>query len=146
MVMWGHLQANAMWMKSIANMSCQSIRLLETIFSSSKTIPVYLQYGKDLFASLSCHTPLTGLPGINSSHFDHPWDILGRWVHDRIPSKLPHFPNWNTSWLDNGNAFHMGVQPPPPPPRLLLSMRERPMECSHKGVGHPRYDLQYTHL
>ena len=47
----GHLQTNAMKMKSFTHMSYKSIRLLETILSSSKTIPAYLQYGKELFAS-----------------------------------------------------------------------------------------------
>ena len=65
-----------MWMKSFTHMSCQSSRL-------SGTIPVRLQYGKELFAS---HTPLTGLPAPDPSPIGHPWDILGRLVHDGIPS------------------------------------------------------------
>ena len=53
---------------------------------------------------MSC--PLTGLPSPDPSPIDHSWDNLGWWKHDRIPSQLPHFPNWNTSWLNNDNAFH----------------------------------------
>ena len=53
--------------------------------------------------------PLTGLLGPDPSLISHPWDILGQRVHEPIPSQLPHFPNLNTSWLKNGNAFHEGV-------------------------------------
>ena len=84
----------------------QIIRLLETIFSSSKTMPAYLQYGKELFASWSCHTLLTGLLGPDPSLIGHPWDILCRRIHDRIPSQLSCFQNLNTSWLINGHVFH----------------------------------------
>ena len=69
----------------------------------------YLQYGKELFASWSYHTPLTDLLGPNQSSIGRPWDILGLRVHDCIPSKLPHFPNLNTYWLYNGHAFYKGV-------------------------------------
>ena len=66
------------------------------------------------------------------------WNILGRRIHDRIPSELPHFPN--ASWLNNGNVFHewLGYNH-----RLLISMHKSPKECIHKGGGHTRYDLQY---
>ena len=37
-----------MWTKSFTHMYCQSIGLLETIFSFSKTMPLYLQYGNEL--------------------------------------------------------------------------------------------------
>ena len=37
--------------------------------------PPYLQYYKELFASWSCHTPLTGLLDPDPSLIDHPWDI-----------------------------------------------------------------------
>ena len=81
-------------------------------FSSSKTISAYLQYGKVLFASWLCHTPLTGLPGPHPSPIFQPWDILGQWINDCIPSQLPHFPNSNTNWLNNDNVFQGGgVQP-----------------------------------
>ena len=69
----------------------------------------YLQNGKELFASWSYHTPLTGLPGPDPSSIRRPWDSRGPRVHDCIPSKLPYFPNLNTSWLNNGNVFHKGV-------------------------------------
>ena len=130
-------------MKSNTHMSCKFIRLLETIFSFSKTIPTYLQYGKDLFANWSCHTHLTGLRVPDPFLTGHPWDILGRWIHDRIPSQLPYFPNSNTSWLNNGNVFHEWVGYNP---RLLLSMRKSLIECIHKGGGHTRYVLQYINL
>ena len=45
----------------LAHMFCKSIRLLETNFSFSKTMPAYLLYGMELFTSRSCHTPLTGV-------------------------------------------------------------------------------------
>ena len=141
----GGLHANAMGMNSITHMSCKSIRLLETIFSFSKTLPAYLQFGKELFAIWSCHTPLTGLPGPDPSPINHPLYILGRRVHDCIPSQLPHFLNSNTSWLNNGNAFHKGCGRGYNP-RLLLSMGKRCIECIHKGEGHTRYDLKYIHL
>ena len=136
----GHLQANAMWMKSFTNMSCKSIRLFETILSSSKTMQAYLQYGNELFASWPYHTPLAGLPGPNPSLIGHLWGILGWWVHDYIPYKLPCFPNLNTSLLNNGNVFHKGVG------TILLSMRKKLIQCIHKGCGHTRYDLQYINL
>ena len=96
-------------MKSFTHMSCKFIRLLETIFIFSKTIPAYLQYGKELFAGWSHHTHLTGLPRPDPSPIGRPWDILGRWLHDRIPSQLPHFLISNSSWLNNGNVFHKGL-------------------------------------
>ena len=57
--------------------------------------------------------PLTCVPGPESSLIGHHWDILGQRVHDHIPFQLQHFPNLNTSWLNNGNVFHkgMGLQP-----------------------------------
>ena len=132
-----------MWMKSFTHMSCKSIRLLESIFSFSKTIPAYLQYGKELFASWSCHTPLTGILGPDPSPIGHPWDILVLRVHDRIHPQLPHFPNLKTSWLNNGNVFHKGVGYNP---RLLLSMHKRLIECIYKGGGHTTDDIQYINL
>ena len=128
-----------MQMKSFTHMSCKFISLLETIVSFSKTVPVYLQYGKELFACWSCHTHLTGLPGPDQS----PWDILGRRIHDRIPSQLPYFPISNTSWLNNGNVFHPGVGYNP---WLLLSMCKSLIECIHKGNGHTRYEILYINL
>ena len=114
-----------MWMKSFTHMSCKSIRLLEIIFSFSKTMSAYLQHGKELFASWSCHTPLTDVPGPDPSPIDHPCDILGQRVHDHIPFQLPHLLNLNTSWLNNCNVFHKGVGYNP---RLLLSMHKRLIE------------------
>ena len=130
-------------MKSLTHMSYKFLRLLETFFSSSKTMPAYLQYAKELFASWSFHTPLTGFLGPDPSPIGHPWDILGRRIHGHIPSQLPHFPNFNTSWLNNGKVFHegWGINP-----KLLLSMRKSLIECIHKGGGHTRYVLQYTNL
>ena len=88
-------------------------------------------------------SPLTGLPGPDTSLIGHPWDILGQRVHERIPSQLPHFPYLNTSWLKNGNAFHEGWGYNP---RLLLSMSTSLIECFNKDGGHTRYNLQYIHL
>ena len=106
-------------------------------------MPAYLQYGKELFASWSCHTPLTGLQGPDPSPIGHPLDILGWQIHDRIPFQLQHFPNLNTNWLTIANVFHEGVGYNP---RLLLSMRKSLIECIHNGGGHTRYDLQYINL
>ena len=129
-------------MKSFTNMSCKFFRLLETIFSSSKTMPAYLQYGKELFASSSCHIILTGLPGPDPSQIGHPWDILGRWIHGRFISRLPHFQNLTTNWLNNGNVFHEGwVQHQAP-----FKHEEKTHRMHHKGGGHTKYDLQYTNL
>ena len=103
-----------MWIKAFTRRPCKSIRLFEPIFSSSKTMPAYLQYGKELFASWSCHTPWLACWVPIHLQFDLSLDYLGWLVHDRIPSQLPHFPNWNTSWLNDDNAFHKGrggVQP-----------------------------------
>ena len=36
-----------------------------------------------------------------------------RRIHDHIPSQLPYFPNLNTTWLNNGNVFHDGVEVQP---------------------------------
>ena len=85
----------------------QTVENRKKRFSSSKTL-VYLQYGKELFASWLCHTPLTGLLCRNSSLISHPCDILGWRIHDRIPSLLPHFTNLNTIWLNNDNVSHEG--------------------------------------
>ena len=130
-------------MKSSTHIFCKFIRLLETIFSSRKTIPTYLQYGNELFASWLCQPPLTGLPGPDQSPIGHPWDILGWRTDDSIPSQLPHFPNLNASWLNSGNVFHEGLGYNP---RLLLSIRKSLMECIHKCGGHTRYDLHYINL
>ena len=121
------------YVDDFTHMSCKFIRLLETIFSSSRTIPAYLQYGKDLFSNLSCQTPLTGLPGPNPSPISHPLDILGRQIHGRIPSQLPYFPDLNTNRLNNGNVFHEGVGYNP---WLLLGVRKSLMLCIHKGGVH----------
>ena len=101
------------------------------------------QYGKELFASWSCHTPLTGLQGPDPSQISHRCDILGRRIHDPIPSQLPNFPDLNTSWLNNDNVFHKGwgVQP-----QTSFKHAQRLIECIHKGGGHTRYDLQYINL
>ena len=130
-------------MKSFTHMSCKFIRLLETIFSSSKTMPAYLQYGKELFASWSSHTPLIGLLGPDPSPIGHPLDILGWRIHDSIPFQLPHFPNLNSNWLKftmystRGWGYN---------PKLLLSMRKSLIKCIHKGGSHIRYDLQCINL
>ena len=135
--------AHPWYMKAFTHMSCKCIKMLETIFTSSKTMPAYLQYGKELFANLSCHTPLADLLGPDQSPISHPWDILDRRIHASIHSQLPHFQNLNINWLNNGNVFHEGVGYNP---WLLLSMRKSLIEYIHKGGGHPRYDLQYINL
>ena len=66
--------------------------LLELIFSSSKTMPLYLQYGKELIASWPWHTPLIGLPDPNPSPINHPWDIRDRHVQDLYPSPAATLP------------------------------------------------------
>ena len=118
-----------MKMESFTHMSCKCLRLIETIFCSSEIAPVYLQYGKELLASWSRHTLLTGLPGPDPSPIGHPWYILGLRIHDCIPLQLPHFPNLNTSWLNNGNVFHERVGYNP---RLLISKCKNLIECIYK--------------
>ena len=125
-------------MQSFTHTSCKFIRLLEKI-SSSKTMLAYLQYDKELFASCLWHTPLTCLSGPDPSPIRHSCDILGLRIHDRIPSQLPHFPNLNTSMLNNGNVFHEGVGIQP---RLLLSTCKSLIECIRKGGGRTRSGLQ----
>ena len=120
----GHLQANAMCMKFFTHMSCKSIRLLETIFSSCKTMPAYLQFGKKLFASWSCHNPLTGLLGPDPSPIGHPWDILGRGY------MILSLPSCHMAMYSTGGRR---IQ-------LLLNMCKRLIECIHKGGGYTRYD------
>ena len=132
-----------MWMKSFTNMSCISTTMLETIISTCKTMPAYLQYGMDLFSIWSCHAPLTDLLGPDPSPIDHPWDILDCLVHDRTPSQLLYFSKWNTSWLNNDNAFHKGVGYSR---RLLLSIHKRPTVGIYKGGSHTRYELPYKNL
>ena len=48
-----------------------------------------------------------------------------------IPSQLPHYLNWNASWLNNGNAFHRewGTNVYP---MLLLSIRKRLTDRMHQ--------------
>ena len=116
------------------------VQIYQIVSSFSKTIPAHLQYGKELFAGWSCHTHLTGLPGPDPSPIGRPWDILGQQIHDRIPYQLPHFPNSNTSWFNNGNVFHKGRGYNN---SFLLSMPKSLIECINKGGGHTRYDLQY---
>ena len=74
-------------------------------FLYSKTMPAYLQYGKELFFSWSCHTVLTGILGPDPSPIGHPCDILGRRVHGPAAT----FPEIE----HNVNVFHkwVGVQP-----------------------------------
>ena len=126
-----------MWMKDFTHMSCQRIRTFETIFSSSKTMPAYLQYGKEHVCKLAMSNPLTSLPGLRSTTPGIIWP--GGYIIVFLP-KAAKFPDWNT--IDN--AFHKGWgwynQ------RLLLSMRKRLIECIHKGGGHARHELLHTTL
>ena len=87
-------------------------------------------------------------PTPDPSPIDHPWDIVGRRVYDRIPSKLPHFPNWNTSWLNKGNAFHKRRVGLVVQPHASFKPAQKPhrIECIHKGGVHTKHDLQYIHL
>ena len=95
-----HLQANAMWMKSIG--------LFETIFSSSKTMPNScnmvrncLQAGHVIPPCLSFRI-LTHLQLITLEIFQTVRHMT------YIPSQLPHNKNITASWSNNGNAFHRG--------------------------------------
>ena len=119
-----------MWMKSFTHMSCQSIGLLAAIFSSSKTVPPYPQYGKELFASL----PHTG-----PSPTDLPWDIRDRWVHDLYPflSATLLVEQWQR--IPWGGGYKCIS-------RLLKSMCKRLKECINKGGSHTRYYLQFINL
>ena len=89
-------------------------------------MPTYLQYGKELFASWSSHTPLTGLPEPNHYPIDHLWDTsIERLLVEQ----------WQR--ISQGGV-HTCI------PRLLR-MRKRLIECINKVGGHTRYDLQYIH-
>ena len=127
------------------NMCCRSIRLLETIFSSSMTMPPYLQHGKELFASWSSHTPLSGLPDPNQYPIDHLWDIWDQRVHDLYPFPASTLPESEHQLVEQWQCIPQGgvytcI------PRLLLSMRKRLLKCINKVGGHTRYDLQYINL
>ena len=120
-------KASAMWMKSF-----RIYRTVGNHYSSSKSMRPYLQYGKELFASWSCHTILTGLWDLDPSPIDHPWDILDQRVYDGIPSQLPQFPNLNRSWLSNDNAFHKGWGKPPG----FFKAFAKAHRMLYKGGGH----------
>ena len=97
-----------------------------------------------LFASWSCHTPLTGVPGPDPSPIGHPLDILGQRVHDHTPFQLPHFPKLNTTWLRTMAMYSTrgwGRNP-----RLLLNMLKRLIDYINKVGGNTRYDIQYINL
>ena len=125
-------------------MSCQSTRLLETNFSSSKRLPPYLQYDKELFASWLCHTLLTGLQNPHTFPIDHHWDIRNLRFHDLYSFPAATLPKRNASWLNSGNAFHRGwgykyIH------GLLLSVRKMLIECIDKDGGHTN-DLKYINF
>ena len=138
-----HLQANAMWIKSFIRMSCQYIRLLATIFSASRTMPPYLQYGKELFASWSCqHSWLAirihiYLQSTTSGNF-----VTGGYM-TCIPIQLPYYPTLNASWLNKSKAFHRGIQLYN---QASSKHANRLTECINKSCGHTRYDLQYINV
>ena len=123
-------------MKSFTHMSCQSI---ETVFSSSKTRPAYLQLRQGTACKLLISYPLDWPSRPRSISDWPPFYILDRRVHDGIFSKLPHFPNLNTSWLEKDYVFHKGWVTTP-------SMRKRLIECIHKCCGNTRYDLPYSYV
>ena len=127
-------------MKSFTHMSCKRIKTFGNNFlcqQDKDSIPAIWQ---GTVCRLVMSYPLTGLLGPNPSLIGHPWEILGRRIHDGIPSQLSHFLYLNTSWLNNGNAFQEGVGCNP---RLLLSMSKSIIECIQKGGVHTRYDFQY---
>ena len=128
-------------MKSFTHMFFQSIRLLDTIFSSSKTKPhTYnmlrncLQAGHVIFPCLFFRIP-THVQPITLVIFETGGHMTC------VSSQLPHIPNMIASWSNNVNAFHReGV------PRLLLRMHIVLVEYVNEGLGHTSYDLQYTRV
>ena len=121
-------------MKFCTQMSCKFIRLLETFLSSSKIIPAYLQYDKELFASWPCHTP--------RSQSISDWLPLGfsrladTWLS---PNPSVTFPLFEHKIIELCQCIPRGVRYNP---RLILSKRKSLTECIHKGGGHTKYDLQ----
>ena len=88
------------------HMSCQSIRLLETIFSSSKRMLPYLQYDKELFASWLCHTLLTDLPNPHPFPIDPSWDIRN---HDLYPFPAATLPKKEPQLVEQWQHIPQGV-------------------------------------
>ena len=129
-----------------SHMSWQSVRMFDTILSPSKTMQVFLQYGKEHICKLVMPYHLTSLPGPKPSLIYRSWDNQDWWVLYMIVS-LPsrHISRIGTlaSWTID-NAFHNGWGGYNP--RLLLSMHKRLKEWIHKGSGHTRYELQYITL
>ena len=91
--------------KTFTHMPCQSIRLLEKKISSSKTMPRTCNMARN------CIPPW--LTFCISIHFQSTSPLIfetGGYM-TCIPSKQPHYPNGNTSWLNNGSVIHKkGVQ------------------------------------
>ena len=133
-----------MWMKAFMHMSCQSIRMFETIFSSSKTMPAYLQFCKELFASWPRHTLWPASQVSIHIWSTTPWIIwTGGYMIVSLPSR--HISQIGTLASGTiGNAFYKGWGGYNP--RLLFSMRQMLKEYIFKSGSHTRYELQYINL
>ena len=141
-VIGAHLKANAMWVNSFTHMSCQSVGLLETIFPSSKKIPPYLQYVKELFACWSCHTPLTGLLDTDPSPIDTPLEYLTpvwTWLLS-LPSchitRIWTPAGWRMAMHSTGGRGWGGVRMYT---QAYSKNYKRIIECINKCDGHTRY-------
>ena len=129
-------------MKSFSNMSCQSTRLLETILFQD-TCNIW----QGTICKLVMSYPILAFKILILFHLTTPGIFETGMYMTCILFQLPHHPNWDASWLNNGNTFHREGGGYKCIPRLLLSMRKRLIECINKGGGHERrYDLQYINL
>ena len=79
-----------------------SYQTVGNIFSSCKTIPPYLQYDKELFASCSCHTPLTGLsdPGPSPGYSRPGGGGGGGMVYDLNSFPAATLPEWERQLVE----------------------------------------------
>ena len=115
-----------MWMKSLARMSCRSIKLLETLISSIKTMPDPIP----AIWQLTVCKPVMFTPDPLIYPQSNTSVIFWASAYvTSIPSQLPHYPNLNAGWLNNGKALHREIH--------VLSMCNRLTE----GGGHTRYWL-----
>ena len=99
-------------------------------------MPTYLKYGKELFASWSSHTPLTGLPEPNQYPIDHLWDIQDQRVHYLYIFPAATLPESEHQLVEQWQRTPQGCVYTCIP--RLLRMRKRLMECINKEGGQTR--------
>ena len=120
-------------MKIFIRMSYWFIRLLETIFYSSKSMPHPLSAIRlGTVCKLVMSTLEAGHPDPLIYTIKHLWDILGRGMSlVSLPSCHITLSSWNASLLNNGKA-------------ILRKMHSKLKECILKGSGSPNKILTYN--